>query len=276
MSLTRRSYKKIREIFRAVVIVIMLCLFLFPIYWMFMCSLKTRAQIFSMPPVWTFIPTFTNFEEVFLNSPFPSYALNSLIASSFATLLALSLGLPAAYGLSRSKRSEKILLGVLVVRMIPPVALSVPLFLIFSRLRLVGTYAALPLLYLTFNLPFVIWLMKAFIEEIPPEIEESALIDGCSKIQVLLKIVLPLAVPGLIVGAIFCFIWAWNDFVLALIFTRTQTKTAVVDLSSYITDQAIWWGQLSAAAVFVMTPPIVITLFFKRYMIRGLTFGAIK
>jgi multiple sugar transport system permease protein len=243
---------------------------------MFMCSLKTRSQIFSIPPVWIFVPTFDNFKEIFFNSPFPRYALNSVIVSTLATLLALFLGLPAAYGLARLQGSEKILLGALIVRMLPPVALCVPLFLIFSRLKLVDTYAALPLLYLTFTLPFVIWLMKAFIEEIPTEIEESALIDGCSRLQVLLKIIIPLSIPGLIVSSIFCFIWAWNDFILALIFTRTHTKTAIVDLSSYVTDQAIWWGLLSAAAVSVMIPPIVITLVFRRYMVKGLTFGAVK
>jgi len=276
MSLTKRGYSKVWQIIRAVVIIASLVLFLFPIYWMLVTAFKTRAQIFALPPTWIFRPTLTNFKQVFVDSPFPRYALNTLIAASLSTVLALSLGLPAAYALSRSKRGDKLLLGVLVVRMIPSVALSVPLFMIFSRLRLVGTYAALPFLYLSFSLPFVIWIMKAFIEEIPPEIEESALLDGCSRINVLFKIVLPVIIPGLIVSAIFCFIWAWNDFILALLFTRAQTKTAMVDLSTYLTDQGIWWGQVSAAAAFIMLPPIIVTLFFRRYLVRGLRFGAVK
>ena len=276
MYLTKGGREKLWQTVRAVVIIVSLILFLFPIYWMFMTAFKTRAQIFTLPPAWIFVPTLANFKQVFVNSPFLRYALNTLIAATLSTTLALSLGLPAAYALSRSRRGGKLLLGVLVVRMIPSVALSVPLFMIFSRLRLLGTHAALPLLYLTFSLPFVIWIMKAFIEEIPPEIEESALLDGCSKINVLIKILLPVAIPGLIVCAIFCFIWAWNDFILALIFTRAQTKTAVVDLSTYLTDQGIWWGQVSAAAAFVMIPPIMVTLFFRKYLVRGLTFGAVK
>ena len=160
--------------------------------------------------------------------------------------------------------------------MMPPIVVAIPLFILASKLKLVDTKAILPIMYLLINVPFVVWMMKSFIDEIPISMEESALLDGCSFFQVLWKIVIPMIRSGLIATTVLCYIFAWNEFLLGMIFTRVKSVTLPVGISSFITVEQIFWGPLLASAVFAALPPMILALVFQKYMVRGLTFGAVK
>lgn len=262
---------------RYIGLLLLLIFFMFPIYWLLSTSLKTQVDAFSIPPKWLFIPTFENYYHVLLKTDFPAQARNSLVAALSNVALSMVIGTLAAYAISRFKVGTKNLLyWFLGIRMIPPIVAAIPLFLIAASLRLIDTAVILPILYLTLNLPFVIWMMKSFIDEIPPDIEESALVDGCSYPGALVRVVVPLAAPGLVATAVFCFIMAWNEFLFAMIFTRANMMTLPVAISGFITEEQIFWGYLTAAATIAAIPPIVFVFIFNRYLVRGLTFGAMK
>ena len=268
---------KTELIIRYILLGLLLLFFLFPIYWLIATSLKTQLDIFSMPPKWIFKPTFENYFHVLFQTHYPKLAKNSLIAALTNVALSMLIGTTAAYAMSRFKVGTKNLLyWFLGIRMLPPIVASIPLFLFAASARLIDTYFILPVLYLTMNLPFVVWMMKSFIDEIPVEIEESALIDGCSHLGALVRVVVPLAAPGLVATAVFCFIMAWNEFLFAMIFTRTQAITLPVGISGFITEEQIFWGYITAAATVAAVPPVVFALVFQRYIVRGLTFGAVK
>lgn len=271
------KYSKTELVVRYILLVLLLIFFLFPIYWLVVTSLKTQVDIFAMPPKWVFKPTLANYIHILLGTEYLNLAKNSLIAASTNVILSMVIGTFAAYAISRFKVGTKNLLyWFLGIRMLPPIVASIPLFLIAAELRLIDTYVILPLLYLTLNLPFVVWMMKSFIDEIPIEIEESALIDGCSHLGAMVRVVLPLAAPGLVATAVFCFIMAWNEFLFAMIFTRTTAVTLPVGISGFITEEQIFWGYITAAATVAAVPPVVFALVFQRYIVRGLTFGAVK
>ncbi len=261
-----------------VIIILALAFFIFPIYWLFATSLKTQVDIYAIPPKWVFIPTFENYIHVFLNTEFPQLGFNSLVTSLSNVALSLIIGTMAAYGISRFKvGGDRLLFWFLSIRMLPPIVASIPLFLIASSLHLVDTKVILPILYLILNVPFVVWMMKSFIDEIPESIEESALIDGCTYWGVLRRIILPLAAPGLVATGVICFIFAWNEFLLAMIFTRSPSSmTLPVGISAFITEEQIMWGYITASASIAAIPPIVLAWIFQRYMVRGLSFGAVK
>ena len=262
---------------RYILLIALLLFFLFPIYWLFATSLKTQVDTYSMPPKWLFMPTWENYRHVIFETPYLNQAKNSLVAALSNVLLSMIVGTTAAYGMSRFKVGTKNLLyWFLGIRMVPPIVASIPLFLIAASLRLIDTAVVLPILYLTLNLPFVVWMMKSFIDEIPPDIEESALIDGCSHVGAMTRVILPLTAPGLVATAVFCFILAWNEFLFAMIFTRAAATTLPVGISAFITEEQILWGYITAAASLAAIPPIVFAIVFQRYLVRGLTFGAVK
>jgi multiple sugar transport system permease protein len=274
----RYALRSAREAARVVFVYAVLLVFLFPIVWTVMTSLKTRVDSFSIPPVWLFSPTFENFHAVFYESDFPRLLGNSVWTATANTILSMLIGTAAAYGIARYRvGSGNFLFWVLSIRMLPPIVAAVPLFILAAGLRLVDTLAILPILYLMLNLPLVVWLMRSFILEIPVEIEESARIDGCSTFRVLWHVVLPLAAPGLVSTAVFCFIFAWNELLLGTIFTRMMARTAPVALAAFVgAESEINWGVMTAAGTLAMIPPVVFALIFQRYIVRGLTFGAVK
>ena len=263
---------------RYAAVILLLLVYLFPIYWIVTMAFKLPKDTFAYPPVFVFQPTLENFAMAFGKSNFLRLTLNSTIAALGNTFLSIAIGSLAAWGISRHRIGGRwLLLGVLSVRMIPAMTIIIPLFLLFVQFRLVDSYLTLPLAYLAMNLPFVIWTMKAFIDDIPYDIEESAIIDGCSTLGLLCKIVLPLALPGLVATSIFCFIFAWNELILATVLTRLTARTAVVGLTTFISQEAeINWGALSAAALVVMTPPLALAVALRNYLLRGLTAGALK
>lgn len=266
------------RVIRYILLAIALVFFIFPIYWLITTSFKYDVDVFSMPgKLLLFKPTLQNFIHVFKNTAIPHLAMNSLLTACLNVIFSLFIGTMAAYGISRFKiGGENLLFWFLSLRMIPPIVVSVPLFLVAARLRLIDTKLILPLMYLLLNVPFVIWMMKSFIDEVPVEIEECALIDGCSYFEALWRIVLPMITPGLVATGVLCLIFSWNEFLIAMIFTRANAMTLPVGISGFITVEQIFWGYLTASASVAAIPPVVLAWIFQRYMVRGLTFGAVK
>jgi len=251
---------------------------LFPPVVLFLTSIKTDIDALSFPPKWIFDPTLKNYVDILNTSPLVDYALNSLIVASLNTLLCLIVGSMAAYGLARFKfrGADNIAFWILSIRMMPPVAVIIPLYILMKNLRLLDTPWCLVITYLTFNLPFVVWMMKGFFEEIPREIEESALIDGCSDFSVFFRIALPLVAPGLAATAIMVFIFSWNEFLFALILTGTKAVTLPVGIIGYMKETGINWGYMTAGGILALIPVIVFMVLVQKHLVKGLTLGALK
>lgn len=260
-----------------ITVILILSFFLFPIFWVIVSSFKTRTQIFSPSPFGFFLPTLSNYSKIIFHSQVPKIMFNSVVAATFNTGISLIIGFPCAYGISRYKvGGQSLPFTILSMRMLPPIVVTIPLFVIASHLRLIDTYIILPILYLTLNIPFVVWMLRSFLEEIPLEVEESALIDGCSTLGVMRRIIFPLMKTGIITTSIFCFIFAWNEFLFAMIFTRINARTITVQISCFICEHQILWGEMLSTASLAMLLPIILALFLQRFIIRGLTLGAIK
>lgn len=255
---------------------------LLPVYWMATVSLKTEADQFAVPPRWfSFAPTLAHYREAFLARSFGRYLLNSALVSVLSTACAVTLGTLAAYALARlemrGRTAERLSLWILSTRMFPPIVTVVPLFLMMRDLRLLNTLAALVVVHTGFNLPFVVWMMRGFFREIPRDLEEAARVDGDTRLGALRRVVLPLAAPGLAATAVFCLIVSWNEFLLALALTQTDAAmTLPVGIAGRVTQYEIKWGVMSAAGVVAMTPILVFALAVQRYLVRGLSLGAVK
>jgi multiple sugar transport system permease protein len=251
---------------------------LFPPVVLFVTSIKTDIDALSFPPKWIFDPTLKNYVDILNTSPLVDYALNSLIVASLNTLLCLMIGSMAAYGLARFKfkGADNIAFWILSIRMMPPVAAIIPIYILMKNIGLLDTPWCLVITYLTFNLPFVVWMMKGFFEEIPREIEESALIDGCSDFSVFFRIALPLVAPGLAATAIMVFIFSWNEFLFALILTGTKAVTLPVGIIGYMKETGINWGYMTAGGILALIPVIVFMVLVQKHLVKGLTLGALK
>lgn len=260
-------------------VLLLMCFFLLaPIFVMFQTSFKVETQIFSVPPVWIFFPTIQNYIDVLVMDRFGRYLTNSLIVGVFSTLFTLTFGGMAAYALVRFKFMGRgiVSISTLLLRMLPPAVLAVPVFVIWSDWDLLNKRAGLILVYVAMNLPFTIWILYGFIAQIPQELEEAAVIDGCSPYQVFFRVVLPLIRPGLAAAAIFTFRIAWNEFILALVLTNRYTRTLPVATSLFLTDHGIQWGKIMAMGTLIALPPLIFTFIAARQIITGLTAGAVK
>lgn len=260
------------------VIAIFILFFAFPIFWILLSSIKTRLQIFSMPPIWVFKPTFSNYEVLFSEYYFGRYFYNSTVAILSSTGLALLLGSLAAYSLARFRipGRDSIAFWILSLKFMPPITIIIPFFLLMKSWHLLDTLRSLIMAYTLFNVPIVVWLMITFFREIPIEIEEAAKVDGCSTWVLFLRVVFPLAKTGLITTFAFCILLTWSEFLFALILTSTNAKTLPVGAITFVAARGIQWGNTTAAAVFILLPLIVLMLSLQRFLVRGLTFGALK
>lgn len=271
--------RKMRRLAFYCAITAILFVFLFPIYWTFTTSTKPESQAFSIPPVWLFRPTFDNYLAIFQQQSFGTYVLNSVTVTTTSTVLALLIGTPAAYGLSRFRfrgRSQ-IAFFILSSRITPPVLLMLPFFLLYQNLGLLGTTTwGLTVAYLTFNISLVVTLMANFFDDVPRELDEAALVDGASRWTTFVRVVLPLSRSGLATAAIFCVVFSWNEFLYAFILTGSETRTLPVLLTTFVRSTGTDWGKLTAAASFVMLPMLVLSFFVQRNLARGLTYGAVK
>lgn len=255
-----------------------LVLTLFPLVWLVLTSLKTREEYLAMPPVWIFVPHFSNYETLFKTLGFGSKLLNSILVSIGGTLIALVIGASAGYGFSRARFRGKtaLLFGILAVRMYPPITTLVPIFLGAASLGLLDSRATLATLYGALQLPLVIYLSKSFFDDIPIELEEAGAIDGASQGRIFWLIILPLVRPGLLTAGVFAFIMSWNEFMFALVLTAKQAVTAPIALSGFMSDHEIQWGLLSAIGVVTTAPVVILGLIIRRHLAKGLTLGAVK
>jgi multiple sugar transport system permease protein len=251
---------------------------LVPIVVVLVNSLKTPTDIFSRDPSIFFSPTLDNYAKVFGQLDFARNLLNSGVVAIGSTLLSLVLGVPFAYALARLpvRGREWWARMILFSRMVPAVALVVPMFVIFQQLHLTGSYLALILAHTSFNLPIVIWMMRSFFEDLPPELEEAALVDGSSRFGAFVRVALPLASPGMAATAVLCLLFSWNEFLFALVLSGSSTKTVPIGVSSFIGTVSVDWGGSSAAAIVALVPIFVLGLAAQRFLVRGLTFGGVK
>jgi multiple sugar transport system permease protein len=253
-----------------------------PVYWMVTISLKTEVDQFAVPPRWLqFAPTLAHYRDALFARSFGQYLVTSLIVSVASTACAIILGTLAAYALARFRwpyrAGTRLSLWILSTRMFPPIVTAIPLFLMLRDVRLLYTRASLVIVYTAFNLPFVVWMMRGFFQEIPRDLEEAARVDGDSRMGALRRVVLPLVAPGLAATAIFCLIISWNELLFALILTQTDAAmTLPVGIAGRVTQYEIKWGVMSAAGVVAMMPILVFALSVQRYLVRGLSLGAVK
>lgn len=250
---------------------------LFPLYWGAVTSIKPAGEYNAQPPVWfPENPTGAHWRVLGGLRGWEGFK-NSIIIASVTTVASVGIGAAAAYSIARFRTGGKHLsFWILSQRMMPPVAAVIPLFLLFQKVDLLDTYFAMILLYTVFTLPFSVWMMFTYFRQIPPDIEESALVDGCSRFQALWKVAIPLSAPGLVSAAVFSFIFAWTDFLFALVLTGTKTVTLPVVVSGFVGVQASLLGELGALAVLSMIPAFTLGLIVQRHLVRGLTFGAVR
>jgi multiple sugar transport system permease protein len=259
-------------------VIVALMIFLFPIVWMIMGAFKQPAEILEVSlPI---PPTLDNFRTVFDSYPIGRFLGNSLRVAFFSTTLSVIVGSLAAYALTRHRfrGSNAMLLGALGMRMLPGIAVSIPLYLLFSRIDLTNTTFGLVLAHCAIiQIPLVIWIMYGFLQDIPYELAEAGLVDGCTRFSVIWRIILPLAAPGLAVAAVFSFLFSWNDFGLSLIMVSTpELLTMPVALTQMNLQYGVRWDSMSAAAVMYIVPTMILALALQRYITRGLTAGAVK
>jgi len=306
-SIFSRNIKAIISVLIAVVVLI-------PVIWMALTSLKSRADAVAAPPKVFFQPSMEGFiglltqrrqvteaqglnelkndpdlkwfEKVMLNrgqqivgsSEYVGYLKNSIITAGISTILSVTFGLFAAYAFSRFKISGKgdILFFILSTRMLPPVVVTIPIFLLYRQLGLYDTTIGLIILYTVFNLSFSVWLLQGFIDEIPKEYEEAALVDGYSRLQAFFKIVLPQTITGIAATTVFCLIFAWNEYAFAVMLTAQKARTAPPSIPSVLGTGGIEWAQIAAGAMGFLIPVAIVTFALRNYLLRGVTFGAVR
>lgn len=266
------------DTFQIMGILLLLIFILLPIYWMVTTSLKATRDTFAVPPVLLFRPTLEHYKTVAEEGAVLKSLVNSLIVATSSTLLAVAIGTPAAYVFARFNFRGKANLWFWIIsnRFITPVVVALPFFLIARDLKLLDTHLALILVYLTFNIPLVVWLCIDQFRAVPREVDEAALVDGASLWQTFLRISLPLAIPGVMVSAILCFIFSWNEFLFALVLTRANARTAPVEAAGFMTDMGIRWGPMMATGTLIVLPVVIFAAIVSRNLVRGLTIGAVK
>ncbi len=256
-------------------VIIMLTIVLFPFFWMILASFKINADILNIEKLFSFVPTFKNYISVFIDYNFVKPLVNSFIISFVSTMLALLLGLPAAYAIGRHRMH--LFSGIiLMIRIIPAISFLVPWYLLFTKLKLTGTYTSLIICHLIVSLPTIIWIMIPYFESIPRDLEMAAKIDGASNMGTFCKVMMPLATPGIFTAGILAFIFSWNNFMFALILCSNKTTTLPIAIYQFISYSNVNWGGIMAASVIITLPIIIISFFLQRYIITGLTAGAVK
>jgi multiple sugar transport system permease protein len=267
--------KLITNIFLYLLVVAIVLVVLFPFLWMLASSFKTQVDIVSWPPKLIFSPTLQNYHKVFGEQDFLKYFINSTIVGSFAVGLSLVLGLPAAYSISRYAQ-KKLAVFILLARLMPGISFLMPWYIIFSRLNLMDSYVALILSHMLIALPIVVWIMSTYFSSIPREMEESAMVDGATRRYAFWAIILPLSGPGIITATTLSFIFSWNNFMFSQVLSMEKTKTLPIAVYNFVSYAEVDWGGVMAAAVAIMAPAIILTMIFQKYVVKGLTMGAVK
>ena len=281
-------YSHMGKTLKAIAIALFFTWTVIPIVFLVASSFKATGDIFDLPPTGDWIGMFkllfvfdasmTQFHNMFIDGPFFKYLTNSILATGFSVLVSVPLGLLAAYALSRGKVPGKkhFYFWVISTRMAPPVAVMVPLYLLWKTYGVLNTLPGLVLAYTTFNLPFSIWLLRGFMDSIPKELEEAAYLDGKTRFGAFIDIVFPLIAPGVGVTTILCSLMAWNDYLFALILGGRGAKTIPVGISELESATSILWGQIMAGGTILIVPMVVLGLVIKKYLVTGLTMGAMR
>lgn len=265
-------------LWQCLLLVVIMLVCVFPFYWMVTTSLKTQVVALEAPPVWIFEPTLDNYRDALFEDGVLGTLVNSLIIAICTTALALMLGVPAAFALARFEfRGKKDLwFWFITNRMVSPIVLALPFFLIAKNLGLLDRHVTLVLIYLTFNLPIVIWIVTDQFRGIPYDLDEAARLEGASQFTIMTRICLPLAMPGIAVSAIFSFIFSWNELMFGLILTRNEAKTAPAMAVSFMEGYNLPYGKIMATSTLIVIPVLVFALLASRQLVRGLTMGAVK
>lgn len=250
----------------------------FPVFWLVFTSFKTEADAVAWPPVMVFVPTLENWINALFVSPYFAFFTNTVIIVLGATLLAMLLGVPAAYSLAYNptRRSDFTLLWVMSTRMMPAVGVVIPVYIVFRDAHLLDTHLGLILIFGAANIPLVIWMMRSFFLDLPFEVLESARMDGVSFGQELRYMVLPLTMPGLTAAALLCIIFTWNEFFFAYNLTAVQASPLSVYIASFKTSEGLFWASMSAAATATVLPVILAGWVAQRQLVTGLTMGAVR
>jgi multiple sugar transport system permease protein len=260
----------------------------FPFFWIFLTSLKSPGDIIAVPPTFLFTPSTDNYAALVMGEQrgqyastrpdFPRFFLNSVIISVGAVALSVAAGIPAAYALARFQFPFKNALAFIFMsfRFVPFLAFVIPLYLLYQQIGLYNTHGGLIFAYQLITLPFTIWMLRSFFQEIPKEIQEAATIDGCSWFGVLTRVILPLSMPGISVTVILGFIFCWNAFNYPLMLAGRQTFPVTVGAIQFISYEQVLWGQMAAATVVAALPQLLLSLLVQKYIVRGLTMGAVR
>jgi multiple sugar transport system permease protein len=260
-----------------VLVAVVFLAYLSPLIWLVVSSFKNRVDIFATPPKLLFSPTLDNYVVAFVDKGFLNNLRNSVVVALASTLVALLVGIPAAYNLTRhrSRFQGAFLLALLAARLLPAMVLSVPLFVIATKVGISGSYAAVVAAHLTFSIPFTVWMMRGFFMAVPTALDEAARLDGCNEVSAFFRIVLPLTKGGIAATAIFLLINSWNEFLFALILTGRDTQTLPVAIPNLLTPIGTFWGQIAAVATVTVVPVCVFAFAVQKYMVTGLTGGAL-
>jgi multiple sugar transport system permease protein len=248
---------------------------LFPFLWMFLSSFKVQVDIIAWPPKFFFSPTTQNYHKVFAEQNFMLYLKNSGVVGIASVVLSLVIGLPAAYSIARF-RQKKLLMVILVARLMPGISFLMPWYIVFSRLHLMDSYTALILSHMLIALPVVVWIMSSYFESIPIELEDSAMVDGATRQRAFWSIVLPLSMPGVVTATTLSFIFSWNNFMFSQVLSMEKTRTLPIAVYNFMSYAEVDWGGVMAAAVAIVMPAIILTMIFQKYVVKGLTMGAVK
>jgi multiple sugar transport system permease protein len=253
-------------------------LWLFPVYWIVLTSLKPSKEINSAVPSFVFSPTGENYRELFTKFDFARVLMNSLVVTLASCFIVIVLAVLAAYALARMKvpGEKHIALWILSLRFLPPIAVAIPFYIQWQALNLIDTHLGLILIYVAFNLPFAIWMMRGFLADVPVALEEAALLDGLTRLQIIRRIVVPVVMPGIASTAIFTFVFTWNEYLMALMLTAFKSVTVPVTIAKFVQPYTVLWGSLSAAVVIQVVPMLVIVFLLQRHIVRGMTLGAVK
>lgn len=277
--MTRRRKKTISKTANYLILSIIALICIVPVVWLVYTSFKPRLLTFASPPVWIrFQPTLQNYRQVIQEKNLLKPLFNSVLIVTVSTAITVTVGSFAAYIFSRFRRGwiRPTLFAILSTNMIPPAVVLLPIFLMARSLQLYDTRVMMIIVYIAYNLAFVIWMLRSFFLEIPREVEESALIDGCNRLGVLARIVLPLSAPAIAATAILAFIFSWNEFIIALVLTSRNAYTLPILATGLISAKGIMWGEITATSTFIVVPEILFIFFAQKHIVRGLTMGAVK
>ncbi len=272
-----RLKQRLTSIAVHLILIIASLIILLPLLWTLRTSFVHKVLAYTSPPPLLFTPTLDNYVTIFQEEPFLLFFTNSLVVALLSTFACLVIGAPAAYSYARfGTGGNALLLGMLGTQMLPAVILVIPFFLIYNAINLFNTRVGLVIAYVTFNIPFVVWILIGFFQTIPRELEESAIVDGCTPFVAFVRIIIPVTLPGLLSAGIYAFVLSWNEFIFALILTGKETKTLPVAISGLMTQQGVQIGAVSAAIVIIMVPMILLYFGLRKFLIRGMVAGAVK